>query len=94
MEFLRADIKRICSKLAENQSLRFEITDCYNYISDYCKKNGVNPSQNTYKVENGRLFINNEYVGIIEVIEQPKMNDFGYYMLDRILSRQEKENIF
>lgn len=89
MEMLRNDIKNICSELAKGKSLKFELFTCYNLIHEYCVRNKVQPRQNTYKVDNGRLFINDIYVGIVEIIPKVNFDEHIYNVEEKILARQE-----
>lgn len=69
MDFLRSDIKGICSQLAEDKSLNFNLMECYNHISNYCKKNKCKPSEQKYEIKNGVLLINDEIIERVEYIK-------------------------
>ena len=67
---LRNDLKRIVGELAKKGTINFNLMDCYNFIDEYCKKHKCNPTENTYEIVNGHLLINDEHIGVVEVISK------------------------
>lgn len=70
---LRSDIVKIVNTLSMDyatksrsingvSSLDFDLSNCYDAILNYCKENKTRPTKNTYKQENGLLYINNNPV--------------------------------
>lgn len=87
---MRKDIINITNRLAQGQGLDFDIMGTYKNIFDYCKRHKARPTKQHYKIINGGLYINNNY--ICRVAPLPKKLAFdnaAYYAEGRILARQE-----
>lgn len=105
---LRNDIVKIVNAISEDyatksrningvSSLEFNLMECYNTIFNYCKENKTRPNTNSYRQENGLLFINDKPVHRIGLMyNKPRYNVFNENSIDyelKILAMQESNYI-
>lgn len=88
---MRKDIINIVNKLALKSDLGFYLMETYNAILKYCKENKKSPRSNEYKLINGCLYINNEYIRRVEPLKNSLFiyNPEIEYIEGKILAQTE-----
>ena len=93
---LRQNITNIVNEIARGAGLDFELMTTYTAILNYCIKTNTlhNPRQNSYKLVNGCLFINNELIKRVEPLPARVTYDAAAnYYENLILARAENDNL-
>lgn len=86
---MRKDIVNIVNRLAEGESLDFDLMKTYNFIFNYCKENSTRPAKNTYTIISGCLFINDLIIGRVQPLPQVFADEKSLYYEGLILARSE-----